>query len=134
MWHSRILLRNLSDFYKEMSFLSYHITECMNERQEQRTFVTVTGIHPDYHFVTIVQRDFIAEIISEVDIPPDFDGDWDDWDPEADEPTTSAADRAALEPIGAAAFELARRKAEEAGVARPAVRAFLGTGDALTLS
>jgi hypothetical protein len=134
MWHSRILLRNLSNFYNEMSFLSYHVTEYADSSGELRTFITVTGMHPDYHLVTIVQRDFIAEVLSEVDIPPDFDGDWDDWDPEVDEPTKSARERSALEPIGAMASALARRKAEEAGVIRPAVGAFLETGNALTPS
>jgi hypothetical protein len=140
MCHSRILLRNLNKFYEEMSFLSYHVTEYTNECQEQRTFTTVTGMHPDYHLVTIVQSDYMAEVISEHDIPPHYGGDWahdvdlDEYDPELDEPTKSARDRSALEAAGAMAFALARRKAEEAGVIRPAVRASIETGDALTPS
>jgi hypothetical protein len=137
MEHSRMLLKNVRAFYEEMEFLAYHITECKTESGELRTLMTVTGMHPDYHLVTIVQSDYMAEVISEHDIPPDYGGDWahdvdlDEYDPELDEPTKSARDRSALEAAGAMAFALARRKAEEAGVIRPTVRAFNETGDAL---
>ena len=117
MPHSRILLRDLPAFYQEMAFLSYQVTEHQIEHDQCRIYITVSGMHPDYHLVTIVQTFNRADIISEHEI--DYEGEYDD--PEMDEPTTTAEDMAIVEALGSVAFDLAFAKATEAGVIRPAI-------------
>lgn len=127
MYLARILLRDLPKFYRNMTFLSYQMTEFRLDEGQSRTQVIVGGTHPDCHLVTIVQSEFRADIIAELDSDPLYEDEAEDHDAEGEEPTRTMEERALLEPLGAAAFEVAHANAVEAGVIRPTLTSGIET-------
>jgi hypothetical protein len=137
MPHAEVDLGMMSKFYSELTFYSYHETKDRNAHGQRTVYISVTGVHADCGFVSVVQNLREACVISEHRVPSrygtDYEVDGSDVHEQEDE-SGARLHRArmkafegmwlyitALEAHGEAAFEVAFTKATKAGVIGPTV-------------
>jgi hypothetical protein len=142
MAHARIRMNLLPSLYTETTFFSYEEIDHRDEHYQPTKYVRVSGVHPDYGAITIVQGLNSACVISDHPVAPEYDSEWmhDEADDCGSTETVTghlfvtltdeelSARWRAMDAEGEAAFKVALEMAKEAGVVRNGITSSVWDG------